>query len=610
MGTYPLPHWPLGAALCLLLGGCLEPTQITVELTTDVACADLHSVSLTVGSLEDLDDQHEVTSTTECDDNGRIGSIVLVPSGDGNKAAIRVVAGINRSPAACVRDGYSGGCIVARRALGYIEGKSLVLPISLDVDCSGIPCGTTTTCVGGVCQDATISECPDITACLLDGETRDDGAPGNMSGSMLSDLPSRTGDAPEAQWLRMFGLRATEVTIDDSGLPVVVGATSGSEVFDGQTIEPFASTEDALLLALDADGGYRDHDVMGYAGDDIGRSVSLGPDGRLVVGMQLSHGEDSQDFITEEGGAATDIAVWGVHPGGADTTGSSFPQTATTTLRGSVATDGASYHVGWGHGALLLDGDVQLSGSPGGFIFKTEMGTGNVLWSQAIGSRLTGITESADGSLLVIGSYVGQLDIGGASLESGSGDGLLMRMSPQGEMLDVRGIGDEGADWGLSVIEAPDGSVYFGARSSALTTSGGDTPGLLLGKLTAAFEREWITGIFTQPIENHRSMALAVDSEGNLHCASSFRGTVDAGGGPLGAAGGAGEADSFVASFTPDGEHRYSLVIASEQRVWVQGLAIDSEDGLYVTGFTRGVLDVGTGPQDPEGSKGFVIKYR
>ncbi len=58
--------------LALSLVACREPTQITLELTTDVACSAINATSITVGTLGEIENKPEAAKTSACQD-GRIG---------------------------------------------------------------------------------------------------------------------------------------------------------------------------------------------------------------------------------------------------------------------------------------------------------------------------------------------------------------------------------------------------------------------------------------------------------------------------------------------------------------------------------------------------------
>src|SRR4051812_7364123 len=109
----------------LVLGGCRAPTQLTVEVTTDVPCK-INGAAITAGLLGDaLENNPPATASVSCDANGRVGALVIVPSGpsDGN-IAIKVVAGVDSPYESCKAPAYEG-CIVARRALRFIPHEDL-----------------------------------------------------------------------------------------------------------------------------------------------------------------------------------------------------------------------------------------------------------------------------------------------------------------------------------------------------------------------------------------------------------------------------------------------------------------------------------------------------
>lgn len=151
----------LAAAALLLvpvLSDCRDPTQITLRLSTDAVCTDVQQTAITVGKLGQIEQKPEAATTDRCDgQSGNIGTLVVVPSGDDDdEIGVRVVTGVGKSAEACVKDGYIGGCIVARRAIRYLPHTPLDLPIFMGVDCLDIPCGATETCFKGKCVPAEI----------------------------------------------------------------------------------------------------------------------------------------------------------------------------------------------------------------------------------------------------------------------------------------------------------------------------------------------------------------------------------------------------------------------------------------------------------------------
>jgi len=164
------------------LEGCRDATEIELDISTDAICGEHRGTSITTGKLGDIEHEAPETATTTCtpssdaagERGGRIGSLVIVPSGDKDeKVAVRVVTGFGKSPEACIADGYMGGCIVARRSLRFQPHESIRLPIQMLADCLNVPCNATQTCVHGQCVSAEIpnpEECTEPGGCVpVDG---------------------------------------------------------------------------------------------------------------------------------------------------------------------------------------------------------------------------------------------------------------------------------------------------------------------------------------------------------------------------------------------------------------------------------------------------------
>jgi hypothetical protein len=201
-----MAHFALRASLALaaslLVVGCRSATQIEVQVTTDLPCGRANGgASLTSGTLLEIEGAPPTTTSRTCTD-GKLGSVVLVPSdADDAKVAFKVIAGIDGQDAEeCKAPNYGPKCIVARRALRFEAHTPLTVPVTMRLSCAGIACDPTQTCVQGACVDATIdpSKC-EGSGC---GESALGGEGGNDGGvDATLDAPSdgtvdSTVDAP------------------------------------------------------------------------------------------------------------------------------------------------------------------------------------------------------------------------------------------------------------------------------------------------------------------------------------------------------------------------------------------------------------------------------
>ena len=61
--------------------GCRAPTQVTLQVRSDIPCSKLGGTVIRVGSPSDTEGREPTATTTSCSADGTIGSLVVVPSG-------------------------------------------------------------------------------------------------------------------------------------------------------------------------------------------------------------------------------------------------------------------------------------------------------------------------------------------------------------------------------------------------------------------------------------------------------------------------------------------------------------------------------------------------
>jgi hypothetical protein len=163
------------------LGACLDPTEITLDVTTNVDCATgLREVDIYIGKHgETLTSPSAVASKCEDPTNDRVGTLVVIPSSIDATVDISVVA-VLTGAASCKPDSTDSHCIVAKRTLGYISHTPLELPIFLDANCAGFACPDGQTCAAPNGKPMCVDDTPTCTAsggsatsCGLDGGASD-----------------------------------------------------------------------------------------------------------------------------------------------------------------------------------------------------------------------------------------------------------------------------------------------------------------------------------------------------------------------------------------------------------------------------------------------------
>ena len=127
--------------------GCLSPTQLILELRTDVPCASTRGVSITFGAPDTLESAPPGTTTTACSGDGYIGTIAVTPAGSkSGRIAIRAVLGLDIPVEQCTAASNYQGCVVVRRELRFVPNTTSVVPIGFYRACQNVICASGFTC--------------------------------------------------------------------------------------------------------------------------------------------------------------------------------------------------------------------------------------------------------------------------------------------------------------------------------------------------------------------------------------------------------------------------------------------------------------------------------
>ena len=156
-----LPWLALPATL--LAASCRDPTQITVRVTTDLACK--QTPGLAKAWVASSGTEVEAPDCTTQAPVNYVGSIVIVPgpAGDDAKVDVTVIGSVSAaSNDKCLTTKTNvGDCLVVRRRLSFIPHTPLTLPVRLDSRCLNVQCkDDTETCIDGVCRSVDVNPPP------------------------------------------------------------------------------------------------------------------------------------------------------------------------------------------------------------------------------------------------------------------------------------------------------------------------------------------------------------------------------------------------------------------------------------------------------------------
>ncbi|HEY1956977.1 MAG TPA: hypothetical protein VGH28_15265 [Polyangiaceae bacterium] len=260
---------------------CLGPTEIEVELSTDVPCANVKNAAIAVGPAGD-DSRAVSATTTICSTDGGIGTLYVTPSGGiDDEVEIRATLGVSAQADQCAAPDFAG-CVVARRQLRFDPHTRLVLPIELEQDCVDKQCDPNSTCVGGACVDAGVAECAS-GICSLGGAP--DASPASDAGCSpigpvtVSGIPF----APRLHVLRL-GSNTFAVAWED-------GVASGARNLVAATIDAGGSVGQPVTLGS-----------VAAAGDSFS---DVGTDGTSFAAARIVSGALTTVLVPIQGGALT-----------------------------------------------------------------------------------------------------------------------------------------------------------------------------------------------------------------------------------------------------------------------------------------------------------------
>jgi hypothetical protein len=295
------------------------------------------------------------------------------------------------------------------------------------------------------------------------------------------------------------------------------------------------------------------------------------------------------------------IATWS--RSGAAGWARAYPATAPTSAS-AIAADAA--------GNLFTTGSFSGSISPGASaiasvgrsdgILMSHSPSGTFRWAVRVGGSevdsLGGVSVDPSGNVYVIGEFNGSVDLGGGAVTSvGYSDAFISCYSGAGAFRWTRVLGSASTDRFSAIANDLAGNVYATGQTAFAIDLAGTTiqPGAYVLSLTPSGSLRWSRSLAGPP-SGFPLRGLQCDSPGNVYIGGGFYSSipVDLGAGPLATRG--GPYTIVVASYTPSGGYRWGLTFGGPGATdMVQGIVVDAQDSLYMTGYFQRALDLGNG---------------
>lgn len=368
---------------------------------------------------------------------------------------------------------------------------------------------------------------------------------GVLTSAGMTDVFLAKFDATGAHvWSHRFGdsglQNTTGAAVDANGNVALTGYFRGTVDFGGGGLTS-AGSSDIFIAGYDANGTHQWSKRFGDAYSDQGKGVAFDLNGNVVL-VGAFNGTVDFGGGPLAGAGALDAFVASFDATGAHRWSRRFGD-GDSQEAWSVSIDPFGHiSIGGGFSGSIDFGGGPLTSAGAVDVFVASLNSaGNHRWSARHGSALDqwchGVAADVHGNTWLTGFFLGSVNFGGGTLTSaGDRDVFVAKFDSLG---------------------THQASVRFG---------------------NAAAQTGW---------------AIATDSAGNVSVAGDFAGSIDCGGGPLSSAGGS---DVFVALLDGAAAHRWSNRYGDVSNDVGYGIAVDALNRSVFTGLARGTVDFGGGP--------------
>lgn len=363
-------------------------------------------------------------------------------------------------------------------------------------------------------------------------------------------------------WSRRFGGVSDDyaegVAVDGNGDVAVAGYFSGSADF-GSGVLTSAGGTDAFVAKYTSSGAPSWSRRFGSTGTD--RALTIGADGsnNLVFAGYMVGSVDFGGGPLSSAGLA-DVFLVKYSPAGGHVWSKRFGGASSDVPLGIAVTGGGDIAVtGYFQGTANFGGMNQTSAGGNDIFAATYDANGRETWSEAWGNtgddRGTAIAIDSQGSVIVTGSFTGDVDFGGGRiLNTGGCDIFLAKYSSNGMHVWSRGFGTTGAVGDAANAVAVDGSnnvLLTGSIVGSVDFGGGALASNGSYDVFIAKFRPDATHVWSKrygALYDDHGWGIAADSTGNVLSAGDFYQSVNFGGGALVNEAGT---DSYIVKLSP-----------------------------------------------------------
>lgn len=414
------------------------------------------------------------------------------------------------------------------------------------------------------------------------------------------------------------GQNGISVATDAAGNVFVAGAFSGSITFGATTLTS-AGAADAFIAKLDPSGNAVWAKRFGDAKAQSALAVAVDTNGFVIVaGFFLGTINLGGSTFTAPGCCFEDVFlakfdgntgnhVWSKAFGDINTQRAFGLAVNANSDIAMVGTFQTNTDFGSGTAMVSNGGDdayVAMFSAAGNFKWQKQIGSAN-------NDKAVGVAFDASGNVLVAGTALGTVDMGGGMISPvGQEAAMVAKYDPNGAFLWGKLFGDSkaaalgiGADGSGNVLVAGDheGAINFGNNP----LSAGIGSNVFVTKLDGQGGHVWSHSYGDGSAQHTRG--LVVDKGGLPIVTGNFAGMIDFGDGALTSA---GTLDAFIAKLDTKGCQVWAKALGDATSQDAAGVTIDASNNTLVTGTFSGSMTIGSTTLTSAGmSDVFIAKF-
>jgi len=240
---------------------------------------------------------------------------------------------------------------------------------------------------------------------------------------------------------------------------------------------------------------------------------------------------------------------------------------------------------------------------------------GNRQWVNMLGSTPSttydysqGVAIDSNNNVYITGHTSGTFSGASANASTGTPDAYLAKYDSNGNKQWVKMLGSTLSDFSTGVAIDSNNNVYitgstYGRFPDASANAGAaNTPDAYLAKYDSNGNRQWVKMLGSNKDDN--SNGVAIDSNNNVYITGSTNGTFPD------ASANAGGSDAYLAKYDSNGNRQWVKMLGSSSGDNSTGVAIDSNNNVYITGYTFGRFpDASANAGTADTSDAYLAKY-